>query len=275
MKDLLVLLVNGKMKQLYFLHIPKTAGQFITESIRISLEKNGIENFSLYNGSFISEEKLKNSVYIGSHFGTYPMDIIDGIDTVTILRDPVERSISQFNFLYDERYKKLYKNIDGYLNRLKFYLFEDKNMNGLINYQARFLCNGADKRRFESEEKFKSVIEEFVLPFGLGFPNTWFVGNELTSLDLAKSKLENMLIVGTADNLDPVLEKIKVWFLDNYDVEIEYLQDRINSSRITEDGVEYTTKDCVAMLTEEEINTLKQLNSIDQELYEYAKILSM
>ena len=84
-----------------------------------------------------------------------------------------------------------------------------------------------------------------------------------------------MLIVGTADNLDPVLEKIKVWFLDNYDVEIEYLQDRINSSIITEDGVEYTTKDCVAMLTEEEINTLKQLNSIDQELYEYAKILSM
>ena len=111
------------MKQLYFLHIPKTAGQFITESIRISLEKNGIENFSLYNGSFISEEKLKNSVYIGSHFGTYPMDIIDGIDTVTILRDPVERSISQFNFLYDERYKELYKNIDGYLNRLKFILW--------------------------------------------------------------------------------------------------------------------------------------------------------
>ena len=153
--------------------------------------------------------------------------------------------------------------------------FEDENVIGLRNYQARFLCNAADNRRFESEEKFKLVLEESVAPFALGFPNTWFVGNELTSLDLAKSKLDQMSIVGTSDNIDPVLEKIKVWFLDNYNIEIEYLQEKFNSSSITEDGIKYTTEDCVAMLTEEEINTLKQLNSIDQELYEYAKILSM
>jgi len=264
-----------KMKQLYFLHIPKTAGQFITEAIRLALEKNSIYDYFIYNGAFVSEEKLKTCIYIGSHFGTYPIDIIPEIDTVTVLRDPVERSVSQFNFLYEERYKDLYKDIDGYLGRLRFYLFEDENVVGLRNYQARFLCNGADKRRFESEEKFKSVIEELVVPFGLGFPNTWFVGNELTSLDLAKSKLENISIVGTCDNLDPVLEKINTWFLDNYNVKIEYLQDKINSSSITENGVEYTTEDCIAMLTKEEIDRLRQINSIDQELYEYAKILSM
>jgi hypothetical protein len=263
------------MKQLYFLHIPKTAGQFITEAIRVALENNNIKDYFIYNGAFVSEEKLKTCVYIGSHFGTYPIDIIPEIDTVTVLRDPVERSVSQFNFLYEQRYKDLYKEIDGYIARLRFYLFEDENVTGMRNYQARFLCNAADSRRFKSEENFKLVLEESIAPFGLGFPNTWFVGNELTSLNLAKSKLDNMSIVGTSDNLDPVLEKIKVWFLENYDVEIEYLQDRINSSSITEDGVEYTTEDCVGMLTEEEKNTLKQLNSIDQELYEYAKILSM
>ena len=148
------------MKQLYFLHIPKTAGQFITESIRESLEKAGIENYFIYNGSFVSQERLKNSIYIGSHFGTYPMDIIDSIDTFTILRDPVERAISQFNFLYETRYKELYKNLDGYLSRLRFYLFEDKNMLGLRNYQARFLCNPANPRRFESEEEFEKMIAE-------------------------------------------------------------------------------------------------------------------
>jgi hypothetical protein len=263
------------MKQLYFLHIPKTAGQFITESIRIALEKNNIEDYFIYNGAFVSEEKLKTCVYIGSHFGTYPIDIIPEIDTVTVLRDPVERSVSQFNFLYEQRYKDLYKEIDGYLARLRFYLFEDENVIGMRNYQARFLCNAVDSRRFQSEENFKSVLEESIAPFALGFPNTWFVGNELTSLNLAKSKLDKMLIVGTSDNLDPVLEKINTWFLDNYNVKIEYFQYKFNSSSITENGVEYTTEDCVAMLTEEEKNIIKQLNSIDQELYEYAKILSM
>ena len=263
------------MKQLYFLHIPKTAGQFITESIRSSLEKAGIEKYFLYNGAFVSEEKLKECVYIGSHFGTYPIDIIPEINTVTILRDPVERAISQFNFLYEQRYKELYSDISGYLNCLKFYLFEDKNMSGLKNYQARFLCNPANPKRFKSEKDFNELISESSVPFGLGFPNTWFVGNDLTDLSLAKSQLDKMSIVGTADRLDTVLEKIKAWFLDNYKVDIEFLQDRVNSSSIVENGKHYTTQDCIEMLTEEELLTIKEINSIDQELYEYAKKISM
>ncbi len=42
-----------KMKQLYFLHIPKTAGQFITEAIRLALEKNNINDYFIYNGAFV------------------------------------------------------------------------------------------------------------------------------------------------------------------------------------------------------------------------------
>lgn len=263
------------MKQLYFLHIPKTAGQFITEAIRDGLEKNGIDNYFIYNGAFASDLRLKESIYIGSHFGTYPLDLINDIDTVTVLRDPVERAISQFNFLYEQRYQELYKDIDGYLNRLKFYLFEDKNMFGLRNYQARFLCNPANPRRFKSEEEFEKLLGESAVPFGFGFPNTWFVGNELTDLTLAKDQLDKMSIVGTADNLDAVLEKINKWFLDNYKIEIKYSDKRINSSSITENGKKYTTRECIDMLTLEELQTLKDINSIDQELYEYAKNISM
>ncbi len=263
------------MKQLYFLHIPKTAGQFITEAIKDALDKSGIENYFIYNGAFASQERLKNSIYIGSHFGTYPMDIIEGIDTVTILRDPVERAISQFNFLYEDRYKELYKNIDGYLSRLRFYLFEDKNMLGLRNYQARFLCNPANPRRFESEEEFEKLINELSVPFGFGFPNTWFVENDLTSLTFAKSQLDKIDIVGTADSLDSVLESIKMWFLNNYGIDIKYSDKKINSSSILENGKVYTTQDCINMLTEEELKTLKDINSIDQELYQYAKNISM
>lgn len=263
------------MKQLYFLHIPKTAGQFITESIRNSLDESGIDNYFIYNGAFASKERLKGSVYIGSHFGTYPIDLIEEIETVTILRDPTERAISQFNFLYEDRYKELYKDIDGYLNRLKFYLFEDKNMLGLRNYQARFLCNPANPRRFESEEEFEKLRNELSIPFGFGFPNTWFVENDLTNLTLAKSQLDSMSMVGTADNLQPVLEKINLWFLNNYNVEIKYLKEKINTSTISENGVEYSTRDCIEMLTIEEIERLKQINSIDEQLYEYAKKLSM
>lgn len=255
------------------MHIPKTAGQFITKSIGLSLDKNGINNYFLHNGHFVSEKKLKQCVFIAGHFGTFPIDVVDNVEVVTILRDPVERAVSQFNFLYEQRYQHLYKDIDGYINRLKFYLFDDKNMFTLRNYQARFLCNPANKRRFESQEEFDKLLKEFLVPFEAGAPNTWFVENELTSLNLAKSKLDSMSMVGTFDNLNAVLKKINNWFLDNYGIEIKYIEDKINLSSINENGVNYTTEDCVEMLSKEEINTLRQINSIDQELYEYAKLL--
>jgi hypothetical protein len=272
---LIVLSINGKMKKLYFLHIPKTAGQFITKSIGLSLDKNGIDNYFLHNGQFVSEKKLKECVFVAGHFGTFPTDVVNDMEAVTILRDPVQRAVSQFNFLYEQRYRHLYRNIDGYINRLKFYLFEDENMFALRNYQARFLCNPANKRRFESQQEFDNLLEEFLVHFEAGAPNTWFVENELTSLSLAKSKLDSMSMVGTFDNLDKVLKKINAWFLDSYGVEIEYTKDKINVSSISENGVNYTTEDCVEMLSKEEISRFRQINSIDQELYEYAKLLSI
>ena len=264
------------MKQLYLLHIPKTAGQFITESVADSLDLAGINNHFRYNGAYVSEQELRESIYIGSHFGTYPIERIPGLDTVTILRDPLSRAISQFNFLYEDRSKELYSGIDNYMNKLKFYMFEDSHDAYVKNYQARFLSNPASQKRFNSEQDFLEIrTKEGEMFRNSTYPNTWFVRNHLTSFEKAKQTLDSCKFVGISENLEPFLKKVDKWFFDNYNINIEFKKDLVNVSSVVEDGVLYNTKICKDLLSEEEKQKFKENNEIDYALYEYAKILNI
>jgi hypothetical protein len=264
------------MKSLYFLHIPKTAGQFITESIVDSLDLAGISNYFPYNGAYLSEQELGEKIYIGSHFGTYPIEKIKGIETVTILRDPLSRAISQFNFLYEDRYKELYSGMDNYMDKLKFYMFEDSHDAFVKNYQARFLSNPASEKRFNSEQDFLEIRTEAGEMFrNSTYPNTWFVRNHFTSFEKAKETLDYCKFVGVSENLGPFLQKLDKWFFDNHNIHIEFKKDLVNVSNVIEDGILYNAKICKDLLSEQEKQRFKENNKIDYALYEYAKILNI
>ena len=97
------------MNQLYFLHIPKTAGSFINYSISEELNKHNILNYSHeVLSNFPHNIDFDNTSFLGGHFAASPLAFNPNFYVACILRDPLERSISYFNFVY-HIYTKKYK----------------------------------------------------------------------------------------------------------------------------------------------------------------------
>ena len=63
------------MKKLYFLHIPKTAGKFVSNGISKSLPEHSA---SLYISTHFPNNKefLSDKIYISAHAGTYIPDTL-------------------------------------------------------------------------------------------------------------------------------------------------------------------------------------------------------
>jgi hypothetical protein len=264
---------TGSMKQLYFLHIPKTAGRFVKENIALCLSKNNISSYT--NTYFPHGVDLKKQTYIAGHFGTYPIETIENIDVACIVRNPIDARISYFNFRYDFFInKKEYAEIDSYVDKLRYYLFSDPEAKIHDNYQARYICNPADSRIFNT---YKFLTEdrdnlEKEGKFNNGKLFTWFVENEKTSLEFAKQQIDSFDIVGTVDNMDLFMSKKSNWFEDNYSVGIKWDNlKKINSSIVNYREIGYTTTMLKDMLSLEEKDLILKNNYIDYAIYEYVK----
>jgi hypothetical protein len=262
------------MKQLYFLHIPKTAGRFVKENIRKTLNDSHISSYT--NTHYPHNVDLNDQAYIAGHFGTYPIEVIKDLDVACIVRHPIDARISYFNFIYEPQFagQKEYDSIESYVDKLRYYLFSDPNTESHKNYQARFICNPADSRIFNAS-KFLNQDEAILEKegrFNDGKVFTWFVYDDRTSLEFAKHQIDSFDIVGTVDNIDLFMEKKQKWFKDNYEVSIKWDKEkRINASEVIYDGVEYTTSKLKNMLTEQEKQAILDQNDIDYAIYNYVK----
>ncbi len=235
------------MKQLYFLHIPKTAGSFVSENI-----KNSINNDLLcYIGPIFSNnsESLKSKIYISFHAGTYPVELLEDISVATLIRDPISARASYFNFIYPRALhnKNEYKDLPSNRERFLYYLFEDKNFLVHNNYQSRFICNPSDGR---------SVART----------------DENTSIDNAIHNINSFEIVNTFDNIEVFCGKIKNWFMLNHNIEVNFdFNNKINvgPSKLNEESV--SSGYFVNLLTQDEKDRVLELNNIDLQVYNFVK----
>ena len=258
------------MKQLYFLHIPKTAGKFVGACVKKALE-NTDKRFYI-STHYPNDFDISNKSYISGHFGTYPIDKVPSIDVACILRNPIDARISYFNFIYKDQLinRPEYLAIDSYLDKLKFYLFEDKNYLMHNNYQARFICNSADARSFNAKGFYEEYGKDLIASTGFdkGKAFTWFVNNENTSLEYAIKQIDSFKIVHTTERLDWFMAKLNNWFNKNHEISIEYdLSILVNDSSTVVDGISYTTNVLKSMLSEEDKDRVLKLNDIDYSLY--------
>lgn len=262
------------MKKLYFLHIPKTAGKFVSNGISKSLPEHSA---SLYISTHFPNNKefLSDKIYISAHAGTYIPDTLDNVDVATIVRHPVSARASYFNFIYhmylDKR--KEYLDLDTMREKFLYYLFEDNNFLLHNNYQSRFLCNGSEPKSWDRKEYFKdsnNLLKKY--HDGEGFD--WFIGNEKTSLDLAISNISKFKIKNTVDRIDLFLKNVSEWFLDNHSLEIKFDRNNIiNESLSTYNGDSYSSKDLIEMLSKDDIEKILNLNSIDYAVYNFVKAM--
>jgi hypothetical protein len=261
-----------KIKSLYFLHLPKTAGTFVNQNVTKKLDEIGLKYTIDQQQPFIFN--WEEMVYIGSHLARYPIDNLLNLDlaTATIIRNPIERSISHFNMLIGYEVLSnhpVYSQNISYLDKVKYFLFKDEDYKSHYNLQARHICNSPNEAMF-NVNKYQEFIDNWLKNGGNTYGWTRFINNDRTSLDFAKHTLDNIDIVEVIENLDVFMQQINNWFNKHYGVTIPYdTSVFIHKSDKTGPKVEYTTKQLVEMLTEEEKNQILKDNDIDYALYLY------
>lgn len=261
------------MKQLYFLHIPKTCGKYVSHNIKKSLDDVSVPYY--ISTHFPNNHNFKNKIYTSIHAGTYPCEVVNGLDVATIVRHPVSARLSYFNFIYNRYlfHREEYASLTSVKDKLRYYLFEDQNFELHNNYQSRFICNSADPRSFDEKGYYEVYGAEIMSQFrNEGKAFTWFVGNEKTSLEFAKSQIDSFTIKNTVEGIDLFKSNIADWFMTNHSIEIKFTEEPVNKS-FTDygDGNMISSHDLIKFLTKDDIAQLLKNNYIDLEIYNYVR----
>lgn len=267
-------LEGSGLKQLYFLHIPKTAGQYVSENIKRSLDKNNVSYY--ISTHYPNNNNFTKKVYTSMHAGRYPIDMVKDIEVATIIRNPVEARVSYFNFIYTRALsmREEYMHIDSPLEKLRYYLFEDPNFNMHNNYQSRFICNSADKRAFNPLDFYVNHHDSMMMPFlKKGEAFDWFVDNQNTSKGNALEAVKGFQIANSLDRIDLFEKNINDWFNINYGFGVDFeTNSRINVGVFDyENQDKVTTSHLVSLLSESDIDLILKNNDIDYFIYNYVK----
>jgi hypothetical protein len=282
------------LKGLYMWHTPKTGGLAISVIGIVLRARQTPSVFPNYNPNLGFDPSFDYS-YIQGHYGTLPVDKNPELDTAILIRDPLDRSVSNFIWLYMENVlteMEPYKSMDSMLERLRYYLFEDQTFLMHRNMQTRFLSNGIAE---ETVNFLHGYDQTTPITDDTSRPNIyihWFIPDNNTSVELAKSQVDRATILGITEDHEPFTEKVLAWFRDNYDLDLsEIYYEELNrlkrikslnagrnldpylnfSSYTDSDDTTYTTQSLKALLTQDDIDRIYANNSLDLELYNYAK----
>lgn len=197
--------------------------------------------------------------YIQAHIGTYPINKINNLSVACMLRDPVDRSISNFLWIYERLLKndKKYLKHSKIINKLKYYLFEDDFYFEHNNIQTRFICNESKNIVFEKNIDYRD------------WSKSWCLKNTDISFEFAKNQIDSFDIVGTLDNFNYFNDQIEKWFLNNYNINFV----KKSNIKILESNLDnmYTTKYLKSLLTKKNIYDIINNNALDFKIYNYVK----
>ncbi|MDJ0633601.1 MAG: sulfotransferase family 2 domain-containing protein [Xenococcaceae cyanobacterium MO_188.B29] len=223
-----------------FLHIPKTAGTTLNQ---ILLRQYKSENIFQINGDrvfssieefkHLTEENRKKIRLLNGHmyFGLHEF-LPQPSTYITLLRNPIKRVISHYYYVLREPNHYLHKRVKNANMSLHDYVSSDISKE-LINGQTRLIA-GLDGQDIDNEQK------------------------SLQALTKAKQNLtDNFSVVGLTEKFDEtliVLQKMFDW------KNIFYVKNNIN-----------TKKNVYANIPKNTISIIKDRNSIDIELYQYAE----
>jgi Sulfotransferase family len=223
-----------------FIHIPKTAGTTLhlvierqynpKNIISIHTPEENAETVSRFqNSSTVPKQKIK--VIKGHTFGGWHQLLSQPCAYFTLLRDPVERFISNYFFLLKKEGHPLgQKLVEQQVTIEDFVCWSGED-----NYQTRFLAKNINEVNLDIKK------------------------NECTreTLEQAKKNLkDNFAVVGTVEEFDKTLMLLKKTFGWN---NVFYKVKNQNKQRLSKSSI-----------SQETLNLIKEKNQFDLELYQYA-----
>jgi hypothetical protein len=218
----------------FFLHVPKTAGSSLFRVFNDVLGEENIKQVESINRGVKQIEKLNEYQFIGGHF-TY-LDYLEFINkdryTITFLRNPVDRFLSQYFF-----YKNNVSGIDlpAIINAKKL------DLKSYIEYYRNIQRCG---------EVFNRQVWYFT-----GIQKATITENELVKI--AKDNLSQMDFVGICEEIDDSIDLLC------YDCKWP-LVNNIPVVNVTDKKPDY------AEIDSNTLEKIKELNDLDFQLYEHA-----
>jgi len=180
---------SRNVKKLYFLHIPKTAGTSISQTLhQIAQAKKHELVGPILLDHLASIPNWKESNFLAGHLGLLPLDY--KFQFFTVLRDPLERLYSYYSHVKRDSYHYFNKVIvEENLNFLD-YLSDKRFYNLNFNMQTRYLS--------KIPEIGYTHYSEIVNPESYEFENS-----DVSDISLKRAirTLEKALWVGDVNNL--------------------------------------------------------------------------
>lgn len=230
---------------LYFLHIHKTAGSSLRDYIMEKFDRADISRFAWELPALLEQprEDLRRLRAIAGHFGYYLEGALGERPVyVTMLRDPVERTLSAFS---DQQWREdlwLHDHIKDMT--IDDYVFDNIGGAEVMNFQVRSLAFDDVERHFHGCSELWRDPEQARAVFG-----------DRALLDLAKQRLERFAFVGVQDRFEEGLRLLAYTF--GWPV----------PDRIPRENIRRRSRETLAPRTLERI---RELTALDQELYEFA-----
>lgn len=223
---------------IYHLHIPRTSGVLIRE-----LFKQNNPNASIVAGheDVLSLSDMENADFISGHYGTLPISYSSSV--FTIYRDPIERTVSCLKYIWSKFYT------DKVFEEFLYFFLNDKNLvESISNQQSKFLTGAINLNKYNDDIKYLKKIVE----------NNWHVENYKTDIKSVIEHIKNsdIKIFDYAD--DNVYQKIVESF--NLNIPLDSFKNVANETLYIDMNkyIKY-------------IDKIKEMNSIDLELYDYIK----
>jgi len=231
---------------LYFLHIHKTAGSSLREYLLDKFARDEACRLPWELPAVLERSASELAAYraIAGHYGYFLEGIIGKpLVYVTMLRDPVERTISAF---YDQRWREdlwLHQHIKDMT--LDDYVFDRIGAREVMNFQT---CSLA----FDDVDRHYHGLGDLWRDEG----RTWATLGDRSLLELAKSRLERFAFVGLQDRFEESLRLLAYTFGWP-------LPDRTPRANVRRNVREE--------LSERTLARIHELTALDQELYDFAK----
>jgi len=244
---------------LYYLHIPKTAGTTFTAILDRQFSAEHICPAQLWHELLrIPPERLRQYRLLRGHFYYCVRALLPpGTRMVTLLRDPVERSLSHYSHILREPGHYLHDRALA-LGSLENFLHDHETRTMIENFQVRSIGLDLDPVAMASALDADSLnhlmlerLVETAMPAGIA-------DDEL--LKRAKDRLETFAFVGLAERMQEALAVLAHTF--DWVMPTAYPNLNVSSNRLRREAIPMQTLDLI-----------REYTQLDSELYEHARCL--
>lgn len=207
-----------------------------------NLLANRVQHFAS-NRSEIDVDYISNCEYVSGHFGLMPLSYMDNPEVFSLVRDPVERFISYFR--YTTGINKTYKeNMD----KLDDWLYGNQS-DIQSNLQSKFLTGSINVNEFNLRfrENHNAV------------KNGWFIENYSLDISDIKNNVDKFYVYPMTKH-DEFKEDFNKCLYKTFGFEVFKHNHKSNASH-----------DIRVDFTKDRLSRIKELNSIDIEMYDYAR----